>query len=87
MKQSGLPADMVREDDIEQIITSMALDLKLETMFDQSLDSVVGAGESMTLYKAANWAYAGAFPSWSPVAASTLGGDEVAYVVTVCGKC
>ena len=82
MKQSGLPADMVREDDIEQIITSMVLDLKLETMLDQSLDSVV-AGESTTLYKAANWAYSGAFPSWSPAAASTLGGDEVAYLETL----
>ena len=58
MKQSGLPADMVREEDIEQIITSMVLDLRLETVMDRSQASAKN-GES-TFYKAANMVYAGA---------------------------
>lgn len=48
MKQSGLPADMVREEDIDQIITSMVLNMQLET---------VGASSAEPIYKAANWGY------------------------------
>jgi len=53
MKQSGLPADLVREEDIEQIITSMVLDMRLETVASR-------AGSEDALYKAANMSYAGA---------------------------
>ena len=36
LKQSGLPRDMLREEDIEQIITSMVLDMRLELTTDPS---------------------------------------------------
>ena len=52
IKQMGvLPPDMVRDEDIEQVLTSMLLDFKLET---------VSSTSSELLYKAGNWDYGAA---------------------------
>lgn len=45
---------MVKDEDIEQILTSMQLDMKLEVV-SSSANTV-----SDNVYKAANWEYAGA---------------------------
>ena len=42
---------MVKDDDIEQILTAMQLDLKLE------LVTAAPSGSSELVYKAANWEY------------------------------
>lgn len=73
---------MVREDDIEQIITSMLLDLKLETVVDRSDTS----DQEGTIYKAGNWSYGGAFPS-STTDQVAAGSQQVAYLETPCSYC
>ena len=47
-----LPLDMVRDEDIEQVLTSMVLDYKLETVLGTT---------SEVLYKASNYEYGAAY--------------------------
>ena len=51
-----LPLDMVRDEDIEQVLTSMVLDYKLETVLGTT---------SEVLYKASNYEYGAAYVAYT----------------------